>query len=138
MMLVDTSVWIELLAGRMRPISSTDLPDVATCPPIVQEVFQGLSPGPTSAAFRESFLALPLLSNPVPLDLYLSAADIYSQGRRRGLTIRSGVDCLIASIALHHGIPVWHRDRVFESIARYTALETVCRPCLTRASTFLT
>jgi predicted nucleic acid-binding protein len=125
MILVDTSVWIELVAGRIRPMRGTDLANVATCPPIVQEVFQGLKPGPASDAFRDSFLALPLLSNPVPLDPYLSAADIYRQGRRRGLTIRSRADCLIASIALHHGVPVWHRDRVFESIARYTALETV-------------
>jgi len=78
-----------------------------------------------SEAFRDAFLAIPVLSNPVPLDLYVSAADIYRLGRRKGVTIRSGVDCLIAAIAIRNAIPVWHRDRDFDVIARYTALETV-------------
>jgi predicted nucleic acid-binding protein len=92
---------------------------------VVQEVLQGLRPGPESDAFRESFLAIPVLSDPIPLALFLSAADIYRQGRRRGLTIRSSVDCLIAAIAIENRVPVWHRDRDFTAIARYTALETV-------------
>ena len=125
MILLDTSVWIELLAGRLRPVSETDLTRLMTCPPVVQEVLQGLKPGAASEEFRESFLAIPMLSSPVSLDLYLAAADIFRQARKRGITIRSGVDCLIAAIAIHNGVPVWHRDRDFAAIARYTALETV-------------
>jgi predicted nucleic acid-binding protein len=83
-----------------------------------------LWPGPESDAFREAFLAVPVLSDPIPLELFLSAVDIYRQGRRRGLTIRSSVDCLIAAIAIENRVPVWHRDRDFAAIARYTALET--------------
>ena len=125
MILADTSVWIEMLAGRMRPVKEQDLPALATCGPVIQEVLQGLRPGAASEAFREGFLAIPVVSNPVSLDLYLSAADIYRRGRIKGITIRSGVDCLIAAIAIHNAIPVWHRDRDFDAIARYTGLETV-------------
>src|SRR5947207_225646 len=125
MILADTSVWIEMLAGRLRPLKATDLPAVVTCGPVIQEVLQGLRPGTDSEAFREAFLAIPVLSNPVPLDLYLSAADIYRLGRRKGITIRSSMDCLIAAIAIHNRIAVWHRDRDFNAIARYTALETL-------------
>ena len=125
MILADTSVWIEMLSGRLRPISATDLPMVVTCGPVIQEVLQGLRPGAESEAFRDAFLAIPVLSNPVPMDLYLSAADIYRLGRRKGVTVRSGVDCLIAAIAIRNAIPVWHRDRDFDAIARYTSLETV-------------
>ena len=126
MILVDTSVWIDLLAGRRGASPrEDDLPDLVTCGPIVQEVLQGLWPFPESDAFREAFLAIPVLSDPIPLALFLSAADIYRQGRRRGLTIRSSVDCLIAAIAIENRVPVWHRDRDFTAIARYTALETV-------------
>jgi predicted nucleic acid-binding protein len=124
--LVDTSVWIKLLAGkRAASLREDDLPDFVTCGPVVQEVLQGLWPGPESDAFREAFLAIPVLSDPIPFALFLSAADIYRQGRRRGLTIRSSVDCLIAAIAIENRVPVWHRDRDFTAIARYTALETV-------------
>ena len=95
-----------------------------TCGPIVQEVLQGLRPGPASDAFRESFLAIPCVSDPIPSDLYVEAAGIYRHGRRKGVTIRSATDCLIAAIAIRNGIPVWRRDRDFEAIAGFTALET--------------
>jgi len=74
------------------------------CGPIVQEGFEGLKPGPVSDAFRDRFLALPVVSDPVPLELFVSAAEIYRQSRRRGLTIRSLIDCLIAAVAIE--IPV--------------------------------
>lgn len=126
MILVDTSIWIELLAGRPRfAIREEDLFRFVTCGPVVQEVLQGLRPGMQSDAFRTAFLALPVLNDPVPLGLFVSAAEIYRQGRRRGITIRSSVDCLIAAIAIDHGIPVWHRDRDFSAIASYTGLDAV-------------
>lgn len=124
MILVDTSVWIELMARKpRRPIREEDLLRFVTCGPIIQEVLQGLRPSLQSDAFRRAFLAIPTVNNPVPLNLFLSAAEIYRQGRRRDITIRSSVDCLIAAIAIDNGMPVWHRDRDFDAIARYTALE---------------
>ena len=126
MILVDTSIWIELLAGKPRyVIREEDLLRFVTCGPVVQEVLQGLRPGLQSDAFRTAFLAIPVLSDPVPLDMFVPAAEIYRQGRRRGITMRSSADCLIAAIAIDRGIPVWHRDRDFSAIARYTGLETV-------------
>jgi predicted nucleic acid-binding protein len=126
MILVDTSIWIEILTRNPRHIiREEDLFSFVTCGPVVQEVLQGLRPGLQSDAFRTAFLAIPVLSDPVPLALFISAAEIYRQGRRRGITIRSSVDCLIAAIAIDHGIPVWHRDRDFSAIARYTGLEAV-------------
>jgi predicted nucleic acid-binding protein len=126
MILVDTSVWIELLAGRPGfQIRPDDLSLFVTCGPVVQEMLQGLRPGGASEAFRQAFLAMPVLGDPLPLNTFLSAADIYRQGRRKGFTIRSSVDCLVAAIAIEHKVPVWHRDRDFAAIARFTALETM-------------
>jgi len=124
MILVDTSVWIELLRRKPRqPVREEDLLRFATCAPVVQEVLQGLRPGIESSAFREAFLALPVLSDPLPLGVFLSASDIFREGRRRGITIRSSVDCLIAAVAIENCVPVWHRDRDFDAIARYVGLE---------------
>jgi predicted nucleic acid-binding protein len=125
MILVDTSVWIEFLSGRFRAVRQEDLVRFVTCGPVVQEVLQGLRAIPESAEFRKAFLALPVLAHPTPLGLYLSAAEIYRQGRRRGMTIRSSVDCLIAAIAIECGVPVCHRDRDFKAIAEYTTLEVI-------------
>ncbi|MEO8657987.1 MAG: PIN domain-containing protein [Bryobacteraceae bacterium] len=124
MILVDTSVWIELLSDKpRRKIREEDLLRFATCGPIAQGVLQGLRPHPQSDAFRDVFLALPVLSNPLPLSLFLAAGDIYRNGRNRGLTIRSSMDCLIAAVAIENKVPVWHRDRDFTAIARYTGLQ---------------
>jgi hypothetical protein len=125
MILVDTSVWIELLNGRLgSTVSEQELLNFATCGPVVQEVLQGLRQDAASEAFREGFLALPMLSDPLPSAAFLSAAEIYRQGRAKGYTIRSSTDCLMAAIAIDNRVPVWHKDRDFESIARYTSLRT--------------
>ena len=125
MTLVDTSVWIDLLNGPLgSTVTEAELLNFATCGPIVQEVLRGLPDGPASGAVREGLLALPVLSDPLPTALFVSAAEIYHLGRAKGYTIRSSTDCLIAAIAIENGVPVWHKDRDFEAIARYTSLRT--------------
>ena len=123
MILVDTSVWIELLNGKLGArISEEQLLNFATCGPVVQEVLHGLRSTPRGEAFREMFLSLPFLSNPLPLNLFVSASEIYRLGRTKGHTIRSSTDCLIAAIAIKNGVPVWHKHRDYEAIAKFTAL----------------
>lgn len=129
MILVDTSIWIELLSGKpYRAIREEELLRFAICGPVIQEVLQGLRPGRQSEEFRAAFLSLPVLSDPTPLRLFTSAGEIYRQGRKRGITIRSSLDCLIAAMAIDNSVPVWHRDRDFSAIARYTSLEVVQSP----------
>jgi len=124
MILVDTSVWIELRRRRpTREVRVEELVQWVTCGPVVQEVLQGLREHAWTAAFREAMLALPRLSDPLGLETFLQAAEIHREGRRKGYTIRSSTDCLIAAIAIENGVAVWHRDRDFEAIARFTRLE---------------
>jgi len=125
--LVDTSVWIALLGvGMETRVGQRDLLRFVTCGPIAQEILQGLrDDGSRGDAFRDAFSSIPKLSDPLPWTTFLEAAAIYRTGRRKGYTIRSSTDCLIAAIAIENRVPVWHRDRDFELIARYTALETL-------------
>ena len=129
MILVDTSIWIDLLNGRLGSgVTEVDLFNFGTCGPVVQEVVQGLDEDPESLSLRDAFLALPLLSDPLPLRLFLEAAQIYQLGRAKGFTIRSSTDCLIAVIAIENKVSVWHRDRDFDALARFTPLRTYSRP----------
>ncbi len=126
MILVDTSIWIELLDGKVRKRSwSEDILRFATCGLIIQEVLQGVRDEGAGKQFREAFLDLPRLCDPTPAETFLEAAEIYRIGRRKGYTIRSSADCLIASIAIRSKVPLWHRDRDFKSISRFTSLDII-------------
>jgi len=93
-----------------------------TCGPIVQELLQGIRDDRVRRVFRDDILAIVRIDDPVPLDAFLEAAEIYRQGRERGYTIRSATDCLIAAVAIRNNVPVWHQDRDYDAIARFTAL----------------
>ena len=120
MILLDTSVWIDLFRHRRGEISAEDYQDFVTCGPVIQEVFQGLRDVPPSEIFRQGLLDVGRLEDPVPVEAFVEAAEIYRSGRRGGYAIRSTVDCLIAAIAIRRGVPVWHKDRDYSLIARYT------------------
>ncbi len=40
-----------------------------------------------------------------------------------GVTIRKANDCLIASICIENNIPIFHNDKDFDNIAKYTSLK---------------
>ena len=124
MILVDTSVWIALFRkGEKKTLENLiDFDEATTCPPIVQEVLQGFRDEFAFRRARAGMLALPIVDSPVGMDVYEEAAQIYRTARRAGVTIRSGVDTLIAASAIRHDLTVLHADRDFEALARVTAL----------------
>jgi predicted nucleic acid-binding protein len=128
MILVDSSIWIGFIRNHATIPRDPDLYGrMVTCGPVLQEVLQGLRPGPSNAQFREAMLAIPCIADPLSLKTFLAAADIFQQGRSRGFTIRSSFDCLIAAIAIEHNATVWHHDRDFDTIAKFTSLRATSR-----------
>ncbi|HEX6976124.1 MAG TPA: PIN domain-containing protein [Vicinamibacterales bacterium] len=124
MLLVDTSVWIEVFArpARLRLDDVADFDEVVTALPVVQEVLQGFRDERAFAVAREAMLSLPILESPLTADVVVDAAQLYRAARRAGLTVRSGVDCLIGACALRHGATIVHRDRDYDALARVSAL----------------
>lgn len=124
MTLVDTSLWI-LVFRRHHPVlleDTVDFEDVVTCLPVIQEVLQGFRDERAWRVARDAMLALPIVESPVPAAVYLEAAQLYRSARRRGLTVRSSVDCLIASCALRHDLEILHHDRDFGMLAEVAPL----------------
>ena len=125
MFLLDTSAWIEILRrpARLRLDAVAEIDDVATCLPVVQEVLQGFRDETAYRAAREALLAFPMVESPLRQEVYDTAIELYRTARRSGLTVRSGVDCLIAACALRNGLTVAHHDRDFTALARVSSLQ---------------
>jgi predicted nucleic acid-binding protein len=122
--LVDTSIWIEVLRAR-QPLDLEDVldfDDVVTCLPVIQEVLQGFRDERAYRQAREAMLSLPIVESPLEEEVFTNAVDLYRMARRAGITVRSSVDCLIAACAIRHDVEVLHRDRDYAAIAGVSAL----------------
>jgi predicted nucleic acid-binding protein len=122
--LVDTSIWIEVFRAR-RPLdlaATVDFDDVVTCLPIVQEVLQGFRREDAYRKAREAMLSLPIVESPLTSAVFLAAVDLYRVARSTGKTLRSSTDCLIAACAIRHDLEVLHRNRDFAAISEISAL----------------
>lgn len=121
--LVDTSVWIDHLRGRVGA-QVADLHrllqgprSVAIAPPILQEILQGANTREGFVRLRNHFAAIRCVIPADPVAIALEAARLYLECRLRGRTPRSSNDCLIACIAIEHGLMLLHNDRDFDAIA---------------------
>jgi len=125
--LVDTSIWIEVLrrGDGLDLESLVDFDEVVTCPPVIQELLQGIRDPAAHSRVRESMLSLPTVESPMPLDVYLEAAELFRSARRAGFTVRSSVDCLIAACAARHSLAVLHRDRDFDALANVAGITSL-------------
>ena len=129
-LLVDTSVWIDFFAGRDTPQTRgfkgavREGADVALTGVILAEILQGVHSDSGFDRIRKDLSPFRMLQ-PASEDSYIQAAKLYRTGRKRGVTIRSLIDCLIAAIAMEHGATVLHKDRDYDRISRYAPLITV-------------
>lgn len=125
MVLVDTSVWIEVFRkpSRLKLDSVIGLDEIVTCLPVIQEVLQGFQDERAFRLARESMLAFPIVESPLRSEVFQEAAQLYRLARRAGVTVRSGVDCLIAACALRHDLSVFHDDRDFSLLAQVSSLQ---------------
>jgi predicted nucleic acid-binding protein len=122
--LVDTSIWIEVFRRR-RPLileSLVPLEEVMTCLPIVQEVLQGIGDESPFRTAREAMMSLPMLESPMTGEVFDEAVQLYRLARKRGLTVRSSIDCLIAVCALRSNVELLHRDRDYHALAAVSHL----------------
>lgn len=119
MLLVDTSAWIELFRRppRISFEEAVNLDDVVTCLPVIQEVLQGFRQERAYRLARDAMFALPRVESPLDIDVFEAAANLYRSARRAGVTVRSGVDCLIATCAIRNDLEVVHIDRDFDALA---------------------
>ena len=123
MYLVDTSVWIDYIQGRdARQVHFLD--DLLKNPLAVglsdliyMEILQGAKDQRTFDLFRSYFSGQQFYRFSDPELSHVSAAQIYYDCRRQGVTVRSTLDCLIAQCAIEHELILLHHDRDFKHMA---------------------
>lgn len=129
MVLVDTTVWIDFFADRSEPHVAVlqelieNEEDLCLCGVILAEVLQGIR---SDADYIETkdYLA-DLIFLPMRQVTFVRAAELYRSLRKRGVTIRKPIDCMISAVAIEHNIRLLHNDRDFDHIAKHSKLR-VC------------
>lgn len=127
MIVVDTSVWIDVLAGRRTrqarrcvelieggdPVALTDV--------IFTEILQGLRSDDEAEVVERHLRAFPVLRLE-GLEDFALAASLYRRARQEGVTIRNTLDCLIAAPCVRTGAPLLHADADFDRLASCSSL----------------
>jgi predicted nucleic acid-binding protein len=127
MVLVDTTVWIDFFAARSsgHVVALENLiinrKDICICGIVLTEVLQGIRKDSEFKKTRDLFNNLLFL--PMPYPVFLKAAEIFRDLRRKGITIRKSVDCMIASVAIENDTPLLHNDKDFKAIEENCGLK---------------
>ena len=129
MILVDTSVLIQFLKGinsegakkfsivlqRKIPFGINSL--------IFQEVLQGAGSEKEYLILKKYLESQRFYHLKDPVDSFAKAAKIYLDCRKKRITIRSTIDCLIAQTALENGLVLLHEDSDFDLMSKVIPLK---------------
>lgn len=128
MIVVDTSVWIDVLNDVGSPAARRciglleDGAPLALTDVIFTEILQGVGSDRDARKVEKHLRAFPVLRLE-GLDDFSSAARLYRTARKKGVTIRKTLDCLIAAPCIREGAPILHNDDDFDRLASCTPLQ---------------
>ncbi len=127
MIVVDTSVWIDVLNDRDSPqaLRCVELIEggepIALTDIVFTEILQGFRSDREARLVEGHLKAFPVLRLD-GLEDFALAAELYRCARRAGMTIRKTLDCLIAAPCVRSGAPILHADADFDRLAECTPL----------------
>ncbi|OIN94189.1 MAG: VapC toxin family PIN domain ribonuclease [Anaerolineae bacterium CG1_02_58_13] len=129
MIVVDTSVWVDYTRDLETPqtawleaelgrnhLAITDL--------ILCEILQGVRDDKEYRETRETLFQLEIFPTG-GTNLALAAVDNYRRLRKKGLTVRKTIDCLIATFCILNGHSLLHSDRDFDAFEKELGLQVI-------------
>ena len=128
MLVVDSSVWIDFFAAHANPARDQlrallDHGEVRIVVPdlVLFEVLRGFR---HEREHRQARLLMESLDveSTVDAGLALAAAQHYRSLRSQGITVRSGIDVLVATFCIENDYALLHRDRDFDTFERHRGL----------------
>ena len=128
-LIVDSSIWIDGFNPKikspekelLKKLIQDDYP-IFLCPVIYQEVLQGIH---EEAAFEQVKFIMQQyrMINIDIMHVTNHAVDLYRYLRKKGITVRKSIDCLIASYAIITDMHLLHNDSDFTQIAEASKLK---------------
>lgn len=129
MWIVDSSVWIDYFNGT--PTAQTEILDSALGQQsiglgdiILCEVLQGYQAQRDFERAREALLRFPVYVIGGS-ELAVKSAENFRRLRRRGITVRKTIDCLIATFVIERGFSLLHSDHDFDPFGQHLGLEVI-------------
>lgn len=125
MILVDTSVWIEILKDQNGHVVKAFQERIGSDSTVLTrfnqlELLQGAR-GQKEWTLLDDYLSTQYYLE-ASTNTWREAARIYFELRREGITINSPIDCCIAQIAMEYDSLILHRDKDFERVSRIRPL----------------
>lgn len=134
MIIVDSSIWIDALYGVTNRHTvwlkaAMGTKEVGLTSLILCEVLQGIRNEKQFKGFQRDLMLLPIFKT-VETSLVVAAARNYRALRSRGVTVRSTIDCVIATFCIENGFQLLHNDRDYEPFVRHLRLSVIDPPDL--------
>jgi len=129
MVIVDSTVWIDYITGVVtietiwldREIDRRwiGVPDLVLC-----EVLQGVRGDASYRRVRDRFKSYQILPCGGEA-VAVSAAQNYRFLRKKGITVRKTIDCLLATFCIMEGHSLLHHDRDFDPFEDLLGLQVI-------------
>jgi predicted nucleic acid-binding protein len=129
MTIVDTTVWIDYLAGTPNPQTDwldaeLDRQRLGLTDLILCEVLQGIRGDSAFAQVHRELTKFAVFDTGGEA-LAVASAKNYRVLRSRGKTVRKTIDCLIATFCIANGHILLHRDRDFDLFEGHLGLRVL-------------
>lgn len=128
MILVDSSVWISFFNAQQNfqvEVLKTSIArdeDVCLSVHILMEILQGFR---ADKEFQQvyGYLRMFPVVDMGGMSSYVAAAQIFRRCRKKGITIRRGMDCIIAQTAIENDLVLLHDDADFDRLSSVIPLK---------------
>jgi hypothetical protein len=129
MVIVDSSVWIDALNGKITPETiwlgmALGREQVGLTSLILCEVLQGIRFDRRFRETEERLRAFQVFAS-VTAKLAVGAAQNFRKLQRRGVTVRKTIDCIIATFCIEEGHQLLHNDRDFDAFETHLGLRVL-------------
>ncbi len=129
MWIVDSSVWIDYFNGTPSPQSdllhaALGKRQIGLTDIILLEVLQGYRYNKDFEAAKAALMQFSIYPAS-SVNMAVKSAQNYRFLRRKGVTVRKTIDCLIATLVIEFDFWLLHNDRAFDPFETYLGLKVV-------------